>query len=118
MFSKVPVVLGWLAKSIAMSIAWYIQTIISAFTSALEGGLSMARAILKLLVKNGYTLKGWIPTNHEDTTIDEVLSYVFAAAGFTFQFYMGFDMPFPFNLLLFPFEIAEYYIRWTVTTVD
>ena len=45
---------------------------------------------LYILTSNGYTLKGWIPTNHEDTKIDEVLSYVFSSARFTFCFYMDF----------------------------
>lgn len=49
----VPVILNWICKSIAMSIAWYIQTIISAFTSALEGGLIMARTVQRVCVKKG-----------------------------------------------------------------
>eukprot|EP00581_Thalassiosira_minuscula_P028149 CAMPEP_0183756318 /NCGR_PEP_ID=MMETSP0739-20130205/4933_1 /TAXON_ID=385413 /ORGANISM="Thalassiosira miniscula, Strain CCMP1093" /LENGTH=231 /DNA_ID=CAMNT_0025993465 /DNA_START=203 /DNA_END=895 /DNA_ORIENTATION=+ len=34
-----PVLMDWFCKSIGMSIAWKIQTVISAFTSALAGGL-------------------------------------------------------------------------------
>jgi hypothetical protein len=28
---------------------------------------------------------------------------------------LKFDMPFPFNILLLPFEIAEVTIRWAIT---
>jgi len=45
---------------------------------------------------------GMVPNKQEDTYVDEILSYIFAACGFYFQFKIGFDMPFPFNLLLWP----------------
>jgi len=111
----VPVILGWLVKSIAISIAWFIQSVISAFTSAATGGLMMARATYDALVYRKITLGGLMPTDHEDTAIDEVFSYVFAALGFYFQLSLGFNMPFPFNLMLWPLECAEYYLRWTIT---
>ena len=67
----------------------------------------MSRAILAIVSKG--------KKNHEDTVADEAASYIFAGAGFYFQFKMRFDAPFPLNLLLFPAEIAEWYIRWAVT---
>eukprot|EP00567_Pseudictyota_dubia_P012265 CAMPEP_0197441710 /NCGR_PEP_ID=MMETSP1175-20131217/7920_1 /TAXON_ID=1003142 /ORGANISM="Triceratium dubium, Strain CCMP147" /LENGTH=332 /DNA_ID=CAMNT_0042972035 /DNA_START=105 /DNA_END=1103 /DNA_ORIENTATION=+ len=109
----VPVMLGWLAKSIAMSIAWYIEAIRSAFTSALKGGLMMSRALMKIARKKGLT---FVPEKEEDTNLDEITSYVFAGLGFYFQFKLGFDISFPFNIILAPFELAEYWIRWTITT--
>ena len=103
----VPVLLGWAVKSIAMSIAWYIQSVISAFTSALAGGLMMARATYRALIHRKITFGGLLPADHENSMVDEGLSYLFAALGFYFQFSMGFDMPFPFNLLLWPLEIGR-----------
>jgi len=111
----VPVILRWITKSFAMSIAWYIQSIQSAFTSALVGGLMIGRSFCHFCSHHGYTLGGMIKPNHEDTQVDEVLSYVFAAIGFYFQYKIGFKVPAPFNLLLWPFGTAEYYIRWSVT---
>jgi hypothetical protein len=108
----VPVVIGWLAKSIAISLAWSIQTIISACTSALEGGLMVTRSLLRILVRKGMKLGGLIPERHEDTYIDEVSGYLLAAVGLYFQFRIGFDISFPFNLVLLPFEAAESYLRW------
>mmetsp|Transcript_12145 Transcript_12145/g.16773 ORF Transcript_12145/g.16773 Transcript_12145/m.16773 type:complete len:224 (+) Transcript_12145:117-788(+) len=114
----VPVVVGWICKSIGMSLAWYIQTVISAVTSALEGGKIAAFAILKFFKDKGMNPAGIIPEDLDDTYVDEAIAYLFAALGVFFQFKLGFDVPFPFNLLLFPFEIAEYYIRWSITTVS
>eukprot|EP00538_Stauroneis_constricta_P013686 CAMPEP_0119549298 /NCGR_PEP_ID=MMETSP1352-20130426/3049_1 /TAXON_ID=265584 /ORGANISM="Stauroneis constricta, Strain CCMP1120" /LENGTH=329 /DNA_ID=CAMNT_0007594831 /DNA_START=89 /DNA_END=1078 /DNA_ORIENTATION=- len=111
----VPVICGWITKSIGMSIAWYIQTVRSAFASALTGGLMMARAAYLALQCRNIELGGLIKPNHEDSPLDEGLSYVFAALGFYTQFKLGFKMPAPFNLLLFPFEFAEHYIRWSIT---
>ena len=75
----------------------------------------MARATIKALVHRDITLGGLIPKDDKDTSMDEMLSYVFAVMGFYFHFKLGFDMPFPFNWLLWPFELAEYYLRWTIT---
>lgn len=102
-----PVLLDWLCKSIGISIAWKIQTVISAFTSALAGGLIMSRAMLLIVFKGA--------KDHEDTKVDEIASYVFAGLGFYFQYNMSFSTPFPLNIILFPVEFAEYYIRWAVT---
>ena len=102
-----PVLLDWMCKSIGISIAWKVQTVISAFTSALAGGLIMSRAILHIFTKG--------KKDHEDTQADELASYVFAGLGFYFQYSMKFDAPFPINILLFPVEFAETTIRWAVT---
>lgn len=111
----VPIVTGWVVKGIAMSVAWTIQTIISAFTSAVAGGLIISRTILKVCREKGINPGGMIPENDDETEIDEILSYVIAGTGFYFQFRMGFHMPFPFNILLWPLGFTEYYIRWAVT---
>ena len=29
----------------------------------------------------------------------------------------GFDLPFPFNLIMFPFTMIEWYIRWSITSL-
>lgn len=102
-----PVLLDWACKSIGISIAWKIQTVISAFTSALVGGLMMSRALLHIFSRG--------KKDHESTSKDEMASYVFAGLGFYFQYTMSFDAPFPLNVILFPVELAEYYIRWAVT---
>lgn len=111
----VPVIISWITKSVGMSVAWFLQTIISAVTSAIDGGLIMSRSLLKICVEKEMNFGGLIPKDYSKTHIDETIAYAFATMGFIFQTYHWFDMPFPFNILFFPVGIAEYYIRWTVT---
>jgi len=94
-----------------MSIAWYIQAIIYAATSAMTGSVIATRALLRILKKKEF----YVPEDLDATFVDEILGYVVAFLGFYFQFKMNFSVPFPFNVLLFPLEIAENYIRWMVT---
>jgi hypothetical protein len=98
-----------------MSMAWSIQSVISATASALDGGLIMARALYAFCVAHRLKLAGLIPDRHEDTYADELFSYLFAFLGFYYQFRMGFDIPLPLSLVLWPFNLAEYYIRWSIT---
>ena len=74
------------------------------------------RALLKFCARRGWTLGGLITENDEDSYIDEVLGFALAGLGFYLQFEMGFHMPFPLNLVFFPFEMAEAYIKWTITS--
>lgn len=111
----VPVVLGWAIKSFAMSIAWTIQAVISAVASALTGGKMMAEAFFQFCVKQKWDMGGMIPADPSKSYLDEALMYVFAVLGIYFQFRMHFDMPFPFNLILWPLELFEYYLKWTIT---
>jgi len=113
----VPVVVGWICKSIGISLAWYIQAVISAVTTALEGGKIAAYAILKFFKDKDMNPGGFIPDDLDETYLDEGIAYVLAVGGVYFQFKLGFDMPFPFNILLFPFEFAETYIRWSITSM-
>lgn len=62
----------------------------------------MARAVYYFFSSRGYELWGMVPNKHEESYLDEALSYVFAALGFYFQLKIHFDITFPFNLLLWP----------------
>lgn len=111
----VPILTGWLSKSIGLSIAWAIQTVLSSISSAIAGGLIMSRAMLLILVKNDINLGGLITADHEATDVDEIASYVFAFAGICSQFKRGFSVPFPLNVVLYPVQLLDYYIRWSIT---
>lgn len=112
----IPVIFGWFTKAIAISIAWYIQAVISAVTSALIGALMISRAVLTLWRRHEMGEK-FIPEDLAETQMDEMFAYVLAAFGVYFQIKMNFNVPFPLNIPLFPFECAEYYIRWSITKV-
>lgn len=99
-----------------MSIAWYIQSLRSALASALIGGLMISRAACFFLLKYKITLGGLIKEDLDQTYLDEILSYGFAAMGLIFQISLGFNVPFPFSLILWPFEVSEWAIRWSITS--
>jgi hypothetical protein len=103
-----------MCRSVGMSLAWTIATIQIAFASSMKGGLVLSRALYKELLKRNISLNGLIVENHADTSIDEYASYIFAAFGFLFQLFMGFEAPFPLNVVLMPFSIAEWFIRFSL----
>jgi len=107
----VPVVLRWICKAIAISIAWWVQRVISAFHSAIRGGLMFSRGILYLLNE-----KGIIKFDDETSYLDEIVGYSLAAVGFLFQFWSGFSLFFPLNIVLLPVRIVEGYIVWSVNS--
>ena len=106
----IPIIINYICKSIGMSVAWYIQRVLSAFHSAIRGGLMFFRALIKFASERGLT-----KINHEDTMLDEYLGWTLAALGFYFQFTQNFVLPFPMNLLLWPFTALEWVIEWKIT---
>jgi hypothetical protein len=99
-----------------MSIAWYIQSVVTGVTSALKGGLMMAHAVYFMLIHHKINLFGLTPPDTTQSIVDEILSYIFAATGFYFQFQSGFTISGSvLQVVLWPLQVAEYYIRWTVT---
>lgn len=48
--------------------------------------------------------------------LDEAFGYSVAAVGFYFQWSYGFGMPFPLNIIMLPFDIIEWYIRWSISS--
>ena len=61
---------------------WSNKSIMSAFTSALSGGLMMAQAVYGFCA---HRRMKFIPENHADSSLDEYFSYAFASLGFYFQ---------------------------------
>jgi len=106
----IPTLIAYVCKSIAISIAWYIQRIISAFHSAIRGGLMCARGLVNFLNKRGI-----INFDDSESYLDEILGWTLAAIGFYFQFRSGFVLPFPLNFLLWPLSMCESYIVWTIS---
>mmetsp|Transcript_27054 Transcript_27054/g.54183 ORF Transcript_27054/g.54183 Transcript_27054/m.54183 type:complete len:354 (+) Transcript_27054:121-1182(+) len=102
-------VLTYTIKSIAVSIAWTVQRILSAFHSAMRGGLMFSRNIMEYLSEMNY-----MKINHEESVLDEIVGYGLALVGLYFQLAFGFGLPFPLNILLFPFTIVEYLLIWMV----
>jgi hypothetical protein len=112
----VPVVLGWACKAAAMSITWRIQRVVTAYTSAVAGGLMFARACIRMLSKRGWKFFGLIKEDHS-SWIDEFIGFLVGGLGLYTQVGNGFSIkvPFPLNLVTWPFDWAERWIQWQIT---
>jgi len=106
-----PVGLGWVVKAIAIWVAFFVQRVISAYYSAMRGGLMAARNVLEYCSKMGF-----FSINPEDTIIDEVAGYSLAAIGLYWQVSAGFQLYFPLNLLLLPATMAEWALLWLINS--
>jgi len=106
----IPVVISHTCKLVAISIAWWIQRIVSAFHSAVRGGILCARSLLAYANKQKY-----IELDADDTYLDEAAGYTAAALGFYCQLAYGFGLPFPLNILFFPFTMLEWTIVWVIS---
>lgn len=100
----------FVCKCIAISIAWFIQRIISSVQSAIRGGLMFSRNILSFAKKQGY-----FPGYDEDDYIDEIIGWFVAFCGIYFQLMIGYSLPFPFNFFLFPVSMLEGYLQWAIS---
>ncbi len=99
--------ISYTVKCLAVSFAWFIQRIISAFHSAVRGGHMFTQNILEYLNHMGY-----YQLDANSTQIDEMMGYFISAAGLWYQLRTGFALPFPLNVLLLPFTMLEWWLIW------
>lgn len=102
----IPVIINYVCKMMAMTIAWYVQMVISAFHSAIRGGLKISRAFWRYAYKNK-----WVDKPSSETMMDEYVGWGLAAIGFLFQMLFNFRLPFPLNVIMLPLTLAEGIIR-------
>lgn len=107
------VLLTYSIKSFAISIAWTLRRVVSSFHSAIRGGLMFSKNLLSYLVDMG-VLKEHHVNSAYIPYIDTILGYTVALLGLWFQLSYGFALPFPLNVILFPFTILEYMLVWMV----
>ena len=108
---------------VAVIFAWYLQMIISAFYSGLRGGRMFADALCAILIEWGWMarLPDFLvpkPFDPETTYLDEILGYSLAAVGFGFQFFSGFTLPFPLNIIFLPLSLIEWFLRIQISMTD
>lgn len=95
--------------------------IISAFYSGLRGGRIFADSLIELLTEKGLMDKVpgiSIPFDPNESVLDEVIGYTLAALGFGFQFFNGFALPFPLNLIFLPLTIIEWFLRLQISMTN
>lgn len=106
-----PSAIGFVCKSIAVTIAWTIQKIISAVQSATKGGLLFSRHGIKYAVD-----KKWMNNLDLDNTyIDEAIGGLTACLGIWWQLRSFFGLPFPLWLVFMPITMCESALEWVVT---
>lgn len=106
------VLLTYSIKSFAISIAWTLRRVVSSFHSAIRGGLMFSKNLLSYLVDMGVVREKDVGAYFP--YVDTILGYGVALLGLWFQLSYGFALPFPLNVLLFPFTLVEYALVWMV----
>ena len=107
-----PTAVSAATKAAAVWFAWTLQVYVSAVQSAMRGGLLFSRGLMAYANKTGR-----LQLRADDSLVDEFVGYFIAGLGFYVQWNLGFDLPFPFNLIMFPFTMIEWYIRWSITSL-
>jgi len=108
----VPVGVRWACKLSAVSVAWWISRAISAVHSAIRGGLVFGRYLVDFLHERKI-----INFQSDQAYLDEAIAFGVAAAGLLFQYSLGFGLPFPLSLFLWPVQLLEAFIVWSVAAV-
>ena len=106
----IPVITDTLCKSIAVSIAWFVQRIISAVHAALRGGSIFVNNAIKVAKAHGM-LQNF---DEDKSNLDETAAVTIALVGFFFQLKGGFALSFPLNIVLFPLTLIEWFLVWSV----
>jgi len=99
--------LSYAIKSAAISVAWMLRRVVSSYHSAIRGGLMFAKNLSSYLQH-----MDWVPvkdlSGEQRAFWEHALGYAVAGLGLYFQLSYGFSLPFPLNVLLFPFTLLEY----------
>ncbi|KAG5184950.1 hypothetical protein JKP88DRAFT_348379 [Tribonema minus] len=102
-----------LCRTVATTIAWKIQRVLSTIQSAIKGGLMFARALVRFLHENRI-----ISFDDESTYLDEILGWALAAGGIYVQIHMNWNLPLLVDLFLWPLHVSERVLIWSVTWMD
>lgn len=97
-------VIGYACKTVAMSLAFWLQSIISAVHSAVNGGQLFTASLARYLNKNRI-----ITFNPDESNLDEMAGYAIAVFGLYYQMLHG-----PsglLSLILLPVTICEWAIK-------
>eukprot|EP01043_Picozoa_sp_COSAG02_P063753 COSAG02_NODE_9123_length_2323_cov_1.422662_1_plen_356_part_00 len=105
-------VLRYGIKSMAVTIAFFIQRVMSSFHSATRGSQLLLKGAKHQLSAMDKPVP---PILDEKDPNFKLVATGLAVLGFVFQLYMGFGVPFPLNLLLLPVTMLEHFLMLFVT---
>ncbi|EOD13876.1 hypothetical protein EMIHUDRAFT_311223 [Emiliania huxleyi CCMP1516] len=99
----------------------FMQTFISGVQSSIKGGFMFSRGVMAHLWGTGHKNLGPLSLDSEDFPPPpppnrKAFGYSVAALGFYIQWSWGFGLPFPLSLVMLPFDILEWYIRWSISS--
>ena len=119
----IPFSIKQFSRFVGVSIAFSVQRVISGFYAAIRGGQLFSVGLLSYLVHHKYmvsteetnrgfkyTVSFYAKGNHVNGLLIIVHQAIMGAVfvlGFWFQLSTFFGLPFPLNILMFPFTIAE-----------
>lgn len=89
--------------------AYMMQRVITGFHTATRGAMLTVAALLRICEKRGIT----VPLKEGDK-VTVMACWALAAIGFYFQWSNGFSAPFPFNVMLLPFTLCEWFLNFAV----
>lgn len=107
-------------KIIAVCVASYVQSIVSAFYSGLRGGNMFAQGLINIVAQRGWLDNAPFAKDKDGkfdpnlSILDECIAYPLAAAGFYWQFTNAFALPFPYSLIMFPFTVVDWILKWQI----
>jgi len=97
-------IIKYACRFVAVSVAFWLQRIISAVHSALQGGQLFSAGLCRYLNKSGI-----IVFDPSASNLDEMAGYAVAAAGLGWQLF--FRTPMLLSLLMLPITVVEWAIR-------
>eukprot|EP00927_Polykrikos_kofoidii_P082051 TRINITY_DN8049_c0_g1_i1.p1 TRINITY_DN8049_c0_g1~~TRINITY_DN8049_c0_g1_i1.p1 ORF type:complete len:363 (+),score=61.38 TRINITY_DN8049_c0_g1_i1:182-1270(+) len=106
----IPIVVRWACTFVAITIAWFVNRIVSALHSAVRGGYLCASSLAKYLKNHDY-----VDVEAKGPYAMDFLGLAIAFLGLIFQFTFRFGVPFPLNLLTWPLSLLEAHIMWVVS---
>jgi len=111
-----PVIMNWSCKTIGIVLAWTLTSVQIMFASAMQGGLLLATHGYEVLRTRNMRLGGIITDDRRTRDVQErYIAYGLAAGGFCCQLRWGLQLlPFPLTLLLCPFQMCEWALRYGV----
>lgn len=103
--------ISYTCQTCGVCVAYTVEQVLSAWHSSIRGGQQLAVGLLHFATRNGYAAPAALA---EGSPAFTGLEFALAGLGFYFQMSYWTGMPFPFNLLLLPFRLCEYFLAWAV----
>eukprot|EP00193_Tetraselmis_chui_P010979 CAMPEP_0177788182 /NCGR_PEP_ID=MMETSP0491_2-20121128/21953_1 /TAXON_ID=63592 /ORGANISM="Tetraselmis chuii, Strain PLY429" /LENGTH=326 /DNA_ID=CAMNT_0019309709 /DNA_START=205 /DNA_END=1185 /DNA_ORIENTATION=+ len=110
-----PMVRRYVARSIGVTIAWWLYRLIAALHSALRGADLVVTGALGYAVRHGYAPAHSLKDRDQ---YFQVAGGGIALLGIYLQITGGFSPRFPFNLLLLPARVAETFLQYFVGVAE